>query len=37
MAADMVLLGIPLRELRKTAVKLKAGGADTIRKRILFT
>ncbi|MBT8491212.1 MAG: DUF882 domain-containing protein [Deltaproteobacteria bacterium] len=26
MAADMVLPGIPLRELRKTAVKLKAGG-----------
>jgi uncharacterized protein YcbK (DUF882 family) len=33
MAADMILPGVPLMELRKTAVKLKAGGVGYYPKR----
>jgi uncharacterized protein YcbK (DUF882 family) len=33
MAADMVLPGVPIMELRKTAVKLKAGGVGYYPKR----
>jgi uncharacterized protein YcbK (DUF882 family) len=33
MAADMVLPGVPLKELRKTAVKLKVGGVGYYPKR----